>query len=480
MQGDEQALIAYAQQRLADQRIALGHIDLGLHRVDQPVEPGIAELGPVEVAVRPARLGARHRLQGVLRVIGGHAPAQHVKRRLELLEGQAVLSHRRGHQPHLHTQLGPHRHHRLADLLVIDIAVVRTVHRQLEAFWIAGLRHQPSGFLDVGLQRDVDVRRVAVDTGCHHDAGGNGQAAHDGAPDRLAVDGHAQGFTHAPVLERVLALDVRAAQLIAALVHRKENRPHLRAFDNLQFRVGLQLGHVLGRQVGEQIDIARQQGGDAGRVGLDRQIADFGHIAGARLVPPVRVGDHRDLLVGLPAGDLVGPGAHCIAGGIVVIPGLVILRVGGLVFLSPGPAHDAEIDDVAQQDRVRCVQHHVDGVIVDLLDLLDAGHVDLHRALRLADAAQGEDHVVGGEGRAVLELDPFAQLEADLGRADVSPFGRQRRLDLVAGAVTGQAFIRMHQDGDGRRMVLRMRVHGQDVVLCGPAQRDGVGTQTQR
>ncbi len=130
---------------------------------------------------------------------------------------------------------------------------------------------------------------------------------------------------------------------------------------------------------------------------------------------------------GCPAEDLVGPGAVDVARGVVLFLGLVVLHVGGLVLLGPAAAHDAEVDDVAQQDRVGRGQHDVDRVVVDLLDVGDAGDVDRHRALRLLDAAEAEHHVVGGEGRAVLELDTLAQLEAHLRGADEGPLGGQRR-----------------------------------------------------
>ena len=123
---------------------------------------------------------------------------------------------------------------------------------------------------------------------------------------------------------------------------------------------------------------------------------------------------------------------------------------------------------------VGAAEHEVDRVVVDLLDFGDAGHVDAHRALRLLDAAEGEDHVVGSEGAAVGELDALAQFEAHLRRADHGPLGGQRRLDLVLGVVAGQAFVGMHQDRVRGGMVLRMRVQRQDVVLRGPAQHFGL------
>ncbi len=178
--------------------------------------------------------------------------------------------------------------------------------------------------------------------------------------------------------------------------------------------------------------------------------------------------------LGLPAQDLVGARAVDVARREVLFLGLVVLHVGGLVLLGPNLAHDAKVDDVAQQDRVRRRQDHVDRVVVDLLDVADAGDVDLHRALRLPDAAEAEDHVVGGERRAVVKLDAVAQLEAHLRGADEGPLGGQAGLDLVLLVVAGQALVGVHQDRVGRRMILRVRVERQDVVLRRPAQIGGM------
>ena len=155
---------------------------------------------------------------------------------------------------------------------------------------------------------------------------------------------------------------------------------------------------------------------------------------------------------------MVRSGAVDVARGKVFLLGLVVLHLGGLVLFRPGPAHDVETDQVAQQDRLWPGQHQVDRVVVDLLDLVDAGDVDLHRALRLTDAVEAEHHVVRRERRAVVELDATPQLEAHLGRADQGPLDRQRGLGRVAHRVARQPLVAVGQDGVGGRMVLRVRV----------------------
>jgi hypothetical protein len=65
--------------------------------------------------------------------------------------------------------------------------------------------------------------------------------------------------------------------------------------------------------------------------------------------------------------------------------------------------------------RVGRGQDEVDRVVVDLSDLVDAGHVDLHRALRLR-MRPNENTTSSAVKGAVVELDALAQIEPHLGR----------------------------------------------------------------
>ena len=150
------------------------------------------------------------------------------------------------------------------------------------------------------------------------------------------------------------------------------------------------------------------------------------------------------------------------------------MNVSRAVLLGPSLADDAKVDHVAQQDGVGRTQDQIDGVVVNLFDLADAGDVNLHRALGLANAVEREDHVVGCEGRAVLKFHALAQLKPHLRGADESPLGGQRRFDSEGRAVARQPFVAVHQDGVGGGVVLRMRVERQDVVLCAPTQGLGL------
>ena len=64
-------------------------------------------------------------------------------------------------------------------------------------------------------------------------------------------------------------------------------------------------------------------------------------------------------------------------------------------------------------------------MVVNPFHFLDTGHINAHGALRLANAVKREDHVIGSEVRAVMELHIFAQIEAHGGGVDVGPAGGQ-------------------------------------------------------
>src|ERR1043165_7901150 len=204
-------------------------------------------------------------------------------------------------------------------------------------------------------------------------------------------------------------------------------------------------------------------------VGLDRAVDDVGDVA-LDLLPPALVEREDDLLVGLPGLDHVGPGAVGVARGVGLLLLRVVLHVLRAVLLRPGLAHDAEVDEVAEQHRVRTAEDEVDGVVVDFLHFLDAGDVHLHRSLRLHDAAEREHDVVRGEGRAVVELDALPQIEAPLRVGDLLPARREAGLDAEGLGVAREAFVGVLQDRVGGGVVLRVRVERQDVVLRRPAQ----------
>jgi len=118
-------------------------------------------------------------------------------------------------------------------------------------------------------------------------------------------------------------------------------------------------------------------------------------------------------------------------------------------------------------------------VIVDFLDLGDTGDVDLHRALRLENAAEREHDVVCGEGRAVVELDALSQVETPVRGRELLPARREARLDAEGLGVAREAFVGVLKDRVGGGVVLRMGVERQDVVLRCPAQLDRLRTRSK-
>ena len=94
--------------------------------------------------------------------------------------------------------------------------------------------------------------------------------------------------------------------------------------------------------------------------------------------------------------------------------------------------HDRELGQLCQQDRIGAVglQPHgrrVDrGGVDDLVELAELRALEL----RIGDALDREDHVLGGQRRAVMELDVAAQRELDRGVVDLLPRRRDLRDDL--------------------------------------------------
>jgi hypothetical protein len=128
-------------------------------------------------------------------------------------------------------------------------------------------------------------------------------------------------------------------------------------------------------------------------------------------------------------------------------------------------------------DRVGAVGGELDGEVVDLLR--DAGRVRVRAKLRRvgACALEAEHDVVGSEGRAVVELDARAQLEAPRGRIHLRPrFGESGHL-LQLLVAHDEELVDLRVDVVGQVLVLRMRIGGLHVAAARPAQRDRVGAR---
>ena len=126
-----------------------------------------------------------------------------------------------------------------------------------------------------------------------------------------------------------------------------------------------------------------------------------------------------------------------------------------------------QVSHSAVQDGVGRGEHEIDGVIVDL----DGLHVGRRAALDLragaAHAVEREDHVVGGEVLAVVELDALAQMEAPLERVDDLPALGQARNDLEVLVALGQPLHDVAHGAERERLVQRVGIERVEVALEG-------------
>ncbi len=470
MQRDVVHLVVVLLDRGLDQRLAPDRVGLAARRGSELVQLGVVDLAVVEVADAPGRAGAVDRRQRGLGVGHRTAPAQHVHRGVEPAELGEVDRARHRVDAHLQAQPRPHRGEGLADLLVVDVAVVRAIERDLETLRIARGRQQLLRRGQVERQSLLERRVVvAAQRRDHGRAGGRGLAAHQPGLDALLVDRLVQRLAHALVLERVPALDAAVEQFVAALVHADEDDAVLGPVDDLHARGVAQARRVGGRRVQHDIELARDQRGHARRVALDRRVDHVLHVA-LELAPPVRVAPVDGLHVGLARDQHERAGAVGVQGGVTLLAAVEVLRPGRAVLLAPGLAHDEDRVRMLQEDRVHLLQVELDRQLVDLLRLAHRAGVDLDVGTLLLRPPDREHHVVGAERRAVVEPDVRAQLHAPLQRAGLLPLGGEHRHNRELPVAPGQRLVDLAVERIRQRLVARVRVHGLQVALRGPAQ----------
>ena len=408
---------------------------------------------------------------GVIRV---GRPAQHVE--IGVVGGGGDLAEELGlglrRQVDLDADLGEHGGDGGADRLVVLIAVVRAVHAEGEAVGVAGLGHQGLGLFQVELRALVLGGVVAVHAGAEHEPGDVRLAAHDPGGDGVLVDRQREGLADSGVLERVLALDRGGGQLVAPLVHAEEDGAQLRADDQVEALGGLDARLVLRRDGVDHVHVARQQGGDAGGgVGDDAEF-DAGEVV-LGLVPPVGVRLQDGAAVRLAQHQLERAGAHGVADGVVLVLGGEVDRLGGVVLLAPGLAHDGPGGDLLREDRIDLVGLELHRQVVDLAHLLHRGEHGAHDRGGGADAAGGEHHVIGGEGGAVLPFDVGAQGEAPDRGAGLLPFGGERGFQGQVAVAADQRLVDVGVEGELEGLVAGVGVHGVDVAVVGPFEHGG-------
>ncbi len=205
----------------------------------------------------------------------------------------------------------------------------------------------------------------------------------------LAVDDQPERLAHAVVVER-RGVDAHGERL-----------PRARLGDeDLERRVGLDVGDLRRGQRGDRVDLTAEQRVDPRRVVGE---VDDDQLVGVRLavLPVVRVLQEAALLARREALVLVRTGAD---------------RVGRVVVDGHDPVE--VLAEVVREARVGELQRHADGAVVQLLqtaavDVADRGGADL-RVLRVGDPLHREDHVVGRDRLAVVEREAF--LQADVPR----------------------------------------------------------------
>lgn len=187
--------------------------------------------------------------------------------------------------------------------------------------------------------------------------------------------------------------------------------------DDVDLRFLLQRLHLIGRDFGDEVEFARAQTRDAG--GEFRNFHED-HVVGRRLLAPVAVkAGEFDAVARAEFDDLVGARADGL------LDPVVPTARGFVGFLRDDFGHASR--EAAFDQRVGRLHRDLHGVVVDLLDFLQTAEefpgVSAARSLfaREAFGTEGEDHVVGGKGRAVMEDDALTELEFDRFRGDALP-----------------------------------------------------------
>ena len=403
---------------LGENLVALLFVRLLQGLARQRVDLRIAIVADIVAAPVGLRVAAAHDvLEDVEALERRWRPAQEIERRIEAArrrDGCEEFRFRLGVEVDLDPDAREHADHRLADLLVVDIAVVRAIHLHFEAVRIAGLGEQ---FLRGGgvEGKAMEVLRQRKQRRRDHERARRRLSAHHLLGDRILVDRLIERLADANVLERILALDAGMAEFVAGLVHAEKNGADLRSGQNLGPRIGVDPRLVVERHRIDPVDFARQQRRNTGR-GVGDRGEDHLVDIGLRLVPPVRVAlpdglharlvadeDERSGPVGVQAG--IGRGRRIHRG-----------RLGRAMRLRPALREDAPGLPFVNQKRIGPLQQEVDGVVVDLHDLGVRGDAALEVGAGAAHALGGENDVVGGEVLAFVELDALAQMKAPMQR----------------------------------------------------------------
>ena len=172
----------------------------------------------------------------------------------------------------------------------------------------------------------------------------------------------------------------------------------------------------------------------------------------------------------LVVGHAEGPGAD---------RGQAVLRAAQLFQAAAADdGHGPAAGALQRLDEKRCLrrlERHLDLVVAQLLDVGDVGDDPaVDRLVRILRALVGEDHVVGGEGVAVVEGDALAQVEGPLGAVVVGrPVDGEVALGHQLGVDVGQAAQDVGGDLEQQHLVDLGRIQGPELADAGPAGPQG-------
>ena len=139
--------------------------------------------------------------------------------------------------------------------------------------------------------------------------------------------------------------------------------------------------------------------------------------------------------------------------------------LAGAVGFRPSLRDDEPRLPLVVQDRIGRGEHEVDRVIVDLLDLGIGWDAGLQLRAGPARAFHREHHVVGREGRAVVESHALAQVEAPAGRVQHLPALGEAWDDLEVLVAPDQAFHHVGEQAERDRLVERVGVERVEAPL---------------
>ncbi|MCY1506289.1 hypothetical protein D9M68_405350 [compost metagenome] len=144
--------------------------------------------------------------------------------------------------------------------------------------------------------------------------------------------------------------------------------------------------------------------------------------------------------------------------------GRSIARLQCVVLFHPGLAHDVDGGKIVEEQRVRCAQDKVDGILVHLLDTDNGGEVFAVARAGIDLALDRCHHVVGVEGLALMKLHALAQLEAPARGLDDFPGRGKRRLQLQILVAAHQRIENHVVNALGETVDLSVRVVGNDIA----------------